>query len=67
MKKLTSIKNPLFNTLEKEEMKHVLGGSGTPTATAAAPIMTTSKSTGETTVDGTVPANPNDQTDGGNE
>ena len=64
MKKLTSIKNPLFNTLERTEMKQVLGGMlASPTGTGPAPIVTTSKSTGQTTNDGTIPGSSNDGDD----
>lgn len=64
MKKLTSIKDPLFNTLEKKEMKHVLGGNMVaPTATAAAPINTYHQKSDTWTNDGSTPADPNDQDD----
>lgn len=61
--KLTSIDNPLFKTLEAREMKQVLGGVSEPTQTGPSPMMTTSKSTGQTSVDGTNPGSPNDNPD----
>jgi natural product precursor len=61
MKKLTSIKSPLFNTLEEREMRNVMGGLVQPvnTGTAASPIMTAHKD-GTSTTDGSNPANPDD-------
>ncbi len=55
MKKLTSIKSPLFNTLEKAEMKQVTGGVVGSTPTAGGPSITGQKD-GSTTNDGTLPA-----------
>lgn len=63
MKKLTSIKNPLFNTLEKSEMKQVFGGVlAKPTATGPGPIITGNKD-GTTSSDGTDPGSSNDWAD----
>jgi hypothetical protein len=59
MKKLTSIKNPLFNTLERTEMKEVMGGTVGNTATAAG-IVSTGHKDGTTTTDGTTPASSDD-------
>lgn len=65
MKKLMSIKNPLFNTLEEKEMKHVWGGSMTvPTATGPSPIYC-NHSNGRIDVDGTEPGYPDDGNDKG--
>ncbi|HEY8928838.1 MAG TPA: hypothetical protein VIM55_06590 [Mucilaginibacter sp.] len=64
MKKLTSIKNSLYQTLEPQAMKQLRGGyMPEPTATGPSPIVTVSKSTGQTTNDGTNPGSNNDGDD----